>query len=378
MIGIKLSIKIREKKLKNGDRSLYLDIYHNGKRYYEFLELRIYDKPNKFEKIQNKENLNLAYQIKVQRESDLNHQKHNILNPKTNKIILLNEFQNYFEKIKSINSKKTYQQTFNHLVSFIGNKSITLKQSDESFFIQFKEYLESNETSNNSINLYFSLLKIFFNNLIKNKVIYENPISKIKIKTNSSHKVYFTKDEISILFNNFDESKEFQRAFLFSCFTGLRFSDIFNLKYSNIESIRNRDNTTSYEIVINMMKSDKKIHRIPINETAQKLIDVTIKDDKRIFKFTDEIVNPDDKIAINKENTKVNSKLKYWFKQCNVMKKGLSYHSSRHSFAIMLLQDNVSIFDVSKLLGHSDIKTTQIYADILSQKQLQNVNSINL
>lgn len=377
MIGIKLSVKIRKKILKNGDLSLYLDIYHNGKRYYEFLDLRIYSKPKKSEKDLNKENLNLAYQIKVQRESDLNHQKHNILNPKNNKIILLNEFQNYIDKIKGINTQKTYQYTYNHLVTFIGAKQITLNNANELFFKEFIEYLESKGITNNSINLYFSKLNAFYAKLINDKITFDNPISNIKIKTKQSHKAYFIKDDIEVLYKNFDESKEYQRAFLFSCFTGLRFGDVFNLKYSNIES-NNKGDIKSYQISITMGKSEKEILRIPINESAQKLIDVNCKDDRRIFKLSNIDIKPDDKIKINENNSQTNKKLANWFKRCGLMKKGLSFHSGRHSFTVMLLMKDVSIYDISKLLGHKDIKTTQIYCNSLFSKQLDNVNSINL
>lgn len=139
--------------------------------------------------------------------------------------------------------------------------------------------------------------------------------------------------------------------FLFCCFTGLRISDVRNLKWSDIE-----DNV----IKIRMQKT-KEIVRVPLSENARMFLPKT-KTEGPIFNLP-------------KNQTFIEEKLRKWANDAGVRKR-LHFHVSRHTFATLALSSGADLYTVSKLLGHRNVTTTQVYATVLDQGRKKAVDSI--
>ena len=143
---------------------------------------------------------------------------------------------------------------------------------------------------------------------------------------------------------------EVRQAFLFSCLCGLRFSDVKRLQWSNLQT-DSRGHTIA-EIV--QQKTNSLLY-LPISAEAQKQLPNPELREGSVFKQL-----PDASYT--------NKLLKRWARQAGI-RKTISFHVARHTFATLSLTYGAELYTISKLLGHSNIRITQIYADIISEKK---------
>ena len=163
---------------------------------------------------------------------------------------------------------------------------------------------------------------------------------------------FLTDDEIRrIMERDFDipRLEAVRDIFIFSCFCGLAYIDVAHLTLENIVTLDNRK-----WIIINRQKTNVQSN-IPLMEIPQMII----------TKY--EGKTKDGRLLPVLSNQKINAYLKEIADLCGI-KKRLSYHVARHTFATMSLSEGVPIESVSKMLGHTNIKTTQIYARITNKK----------
>lgn len=363
-------IRLRERKLKDGNRSLYLDTYRNGKRQYETLNLYLIPERDLISKERNKKTLEQANIIKAQRIVELTNKEIGIKNDYS-KLLLFD----WFERVKALkqNKSKTLVATLDIvqrlLIEYKG-KEITIGEVDKSFCIGFIEYIKnyiSNKTkktlSKYAIRAYFVSFNISLNLAVSEGVINQNPISiinkSIKPLAPESKRVYLTMEELQRFVEYKPQTPKgyiYKNAFLFSCFTGLRFSDIINLKWENIVY-----SNGCYRVEIQQKKT-KELLYLPISKEAQKYLSERKENNETVFGTID--------------SHSINNFLKQ-FAKCAGLKKKITFHTSRHTFATLLLTKGADLYTTSKLLGHKDIKTTQIYAKIIDQKKIQAVNLLN-
>jgi len=187
--------------------------------------------------------------------------------------------------------------------------------------------------------------------------IQKNPYSKFKVKQEETHKDFLTMEELKKL-----EKKEVELTrlatvrdiFVFACYTGLSYSDISKLSSKHIQS---RDDGNLW-IVINRTKTNSKC-MIPLFQNAVEIL-------KRYEEFSEALLKG--RVLPVLSNQKLNSYLKEIADICSI-NKNLSMHIARHTFATTVaLSNGVPIETVSKLLGHKDLKVTQVYAKILETK----------
>ena len=146
-------------------------------------------------------------------------------------------------------------------------------------------------------------------------------------------------------------------VFIFSCFCGLAYIDVAHLTQENIITLDNRP-----WIIINRQKTNVQSN-IPLLEIPQMIL----------YKYKGK--TKDNRLLPVLSNQKINAYLKEIADLCGI-KKRLSYHLARHTFATMLLSKGVPIESVSKMLGHTNIKTTQIYARITNKKIEQDMMQV--
>jgi integrase len=342
VLGVtKLKVTLRKKKLRSGDHSLYLDYYQKGERQFEFLGLRLTGN-----KVSDKDIMALAEKIRTQRQDEVNHEEYGFLNKKKSIVFL-----DYYEKVRSSKSTQsgTWKHTLYHLKIYLAGKNPLIHQIDSTWIEEFKSYLLV-QISANTARTYFSVLLQVFRKAIQEGIISKNPCLNINnIKAHDTMKAYLDYDEIKKLSETACGDPEVKRAYLFGCYTGLRLSDIRALKWKNIKGDK---------IEVTMKKTKEPVY-LPIHEVAKKIMGERKEEEDSIFNIPSQ--------------TQLGMIMKTWIAQAGIQKR-ITFHSSRHTFATLSLTSGADIYTVSKLLGHSRLETTQVYAKIIDRKKQEAVD----
>ncbi len=364
-------IRLRFKKLANGNLSIYLDKYQDGQREYEFLKMYLIPETDERAKNLNKKTLETATNIKALRIIEMNNKRAGMQNTSDRSKMLLKDWMEFYraEKEKTDRSDRfavKIADTARHLQAYKGNK-VTMAQVDKDFCKGYIGYLRAFRKPNgeplkdSTLHTYYKMFSCALNMAVREEVIPMNPFSKIDPKTKpqapESTREFLSVDEVKALINTDCKNDKIKQAFLFSCFCGLRHSDILELTWGDIE--RNGADTFLNIIV----KKTAKPLRLALSPTALRWLPDTDK------------AKPTDKVfVLPKSSNYHNSVLKTWAKAAGITK-NVSFHVARHTFATLELTAGADIYTTSKLLGHSNVKTTQIYAKIIDKKQ---VNAVNL
>lgn len=366
----KSPVVLRQKELANGNKSLYLDIYHNGKRKYEFLKLYLVPErgTNKVSaKQQNKNTLETAEAIKSKRYRELLNDDAGLERKEQSKVLLLDWVsQCLLKKGKS----GIYKATSFLLSKYIGNKQVMLKDVDKAFcrgFIEFVNGYVSDKgdkhLTQSSKAVYLSTFRAMLNFAEREELILSNPYTKIapneKPHRTDTKREFLEIEEVKRLVNTNIKRHDIKQAFLFSCFTGLRISDIRQLKWSNIICSNGR-----YHIELVMQKT-KESHYIKLSNYALEWLPK-----KENQKPTDLVFSTLPSLPF------INTSLTKWVEKTGITKH-ITFHCARHTFATLNLTSGVDLYTTSKLLGHKDIKTTTIYAKIIDQKKDEAVDSVS-
>ena len=356
-----MKITIREKLLKTGDISLYLDIYNKGKREYEFLDLRIVSESNirKLDKSlrteirdRNKDIYIIANKIKSKREYDIIAMNNNLPNRNKLNLSIYDLIDKIIDSKDKSNTSKNYLYVKKSLIKFTSKEFLPFKEITNEFNLKYQKYLNDNYKPNSSNIMYIGFITIM-NEAKKQGFIINFQFDKI-LKTEKTHRDFLTINELNLFLNADTKYNEYKNAFLFSCFTGLRISDLSKLTFNDI---------VNNEIIIRQTKTNEPL-RIPLpNDMIDFINSKREKNNIKIFDLPNDLTN-------------INKYIKQIAKQVGITK-NISFHTSRHTFAVLLLSQGIDIYTVSKLLGHTDIKTTQIYADIVSESKLNAIEKIN-
>jgi integrase/recombinase XerD len=267
-------------------------------------------------------------------------------------------------------TRRLYSNTYNYLECFLskpGAKRITLNQFDLILIGKFDDYLKQvvwndlgARLSVSSINKHHARLKAVLNDAISRGELVNKNYSMFKLNFPSSNREYLTKEEL-IRINSLDFSHNkpldaVRDIFMFSCYTGLRFCDAMELSLEDIMMINDEQH-----IRVDQIKTNER-REIPLLTPALRILNKYSSAHFRLIKH---------KILPSYSNQRVNIYLKVIAAQAGIIK-NLTHHIARHTCATtILLDNNVPIEVVSHWLGHTNIRTTQIYAKI-SHTKLQN------
>ena len=278
---------------------------------------------------------------------------------------IMNVFKQHNKNMKSLigieyskGSYKNYITTIKHLKNYIKTKfntdDISLNKLNYDFVYNFSHYILLNtKCTHNGMMKHIQRLKKITNFCIKNNYITNDPFIGFKIKFKKSNRVYINNEELYIL-KSIKLNKSLNKIrdiFLFACYTGLSYIDLYNL---NIKNIQIGDDNLKW-IFIKRHKTDIPSN-LPILPPALTILNK--------YKTQNNINGIFPMIS----NQKTNIALKEIARLCNFNKK-LTFHCARHTFATTItLTNGVPIETVSKMLGHNNIKTTQIYARVIDSK----------
>jgi integrase len=262
------------------------------------------------------------------------------------------------ELTHSAKSCKCYRTSFNYFLKYFGN--LQLNEISKS---KMQDYLESRfkETSIYAARKDLINLKAAFNIAVEDKHILINPCKGIKqFKIPEKQPLFISKAEYETLCNTIDD-KEFKDFVIIAANTGMRLMELFTLRWEQVNLVDRIILLDNHEHIT----KSKRIRSIPMNDTVYDVL-------KNRFQAHSDF------IVFNYFTTSTDSKISHKFKMY-VLKAGINpkyhFHTLRHTFASWLIQSGVNIYLVSKLLGHANIKTTEIYAH-LRQEDLQRAVNI--
>lgn len=361
-----MKVIIRKRKTSKEKSSLYLDFNEYGIRKKEALNLFVYNNPKtKTEQFENKKTMELVDRLRAEKTISLQDRKYGtarIDNSDKNFIDYFQEKTN--ERLNSKGNHGNWDSVMKHLKKCFG---ATLKFSELNSEIcnQFRVYLDSKAKtkgkqplSQNSKYSYLNKLKACLKLAYKEKFIQDNLSDFIKgFKQGEPNREYLTFEEIQMLVETECMSPVLKNAFLFSCLTGIRWSDIHKLTWGSLRFSEKR----GYELSYRQQKTGGKEY-LPISEQAVSLLGDRCDNDERLF------------VGL-KYSAYMNVGLYKWVADAGIRKK-ITFHCARHSHAVLLLENGTDIYTVSKMLGHRELKTTQIYAKIVDSKKIEAVNSI--
>lgn len=224
------------------------------------------------------------------------------------------------------------------------------------FIYKFEEFLYHNGCCTNTVAKHMKHLKTFVNSAIDKGYMKseEYAFQRYKIKTKESKHTHLIPEEIRRLeamkFPDNPSLRHSLDAFLFCCYTGLRYSDFISLTEKNIIMIENNP-----WIVYRSVKTGIEV-KLPLHllfeGKAWKILCLYINDWKSFFML--------------KSNTCINYDLKKIGKLAEI-EKHFTFHAARHTNATLLIYNGANITTVQKLLGHRNVSTTQIYSEIMGE-----------
>ena len=377
-----VKVTLRKKPITGKRHSLYLDFYpavensETGKfSRREVLGMYVFDNTrNPLDKAHNTNTLQLAEQIRQKRESDLN--KPEIYNTLEQEQLKKNKRQdgNFITYFKKLSEKKNESNRFLWLGScdflkLLKGDVLRFSDIDNELCDEFREFLESTKSkksdkmklSANSIKTYYDKFRSALKQAYKDGYLSDNIAEKTNaVKQAETQRNYLSLDELNKLVKTDCKSPEIKTQALFSALTGLRRSDIQKLKWEEVQYIKGN----GYLIRFKQKKTGGS-ETLPITEQA--------------FNLLGERKEPKDAVftLIQATNQRENRYLTKWILDAGISKK-ITFHCFRHTFATLQLSMGTDIYTVSKMLGHKDLNTTQIYAKIIDETKRTASNRIKL
>ena len=374
-------VKLRQKPISGNRQSLYLDFYppiahpETGEpTRREFLGLYVLDKSKSpIDKQHNKETLQLAEQIRQKRENHINKPEIYTGYEKQQLKIKEREEQNFVEYFKQLADKRkasnydNWVSAFHYLNAFTKGR-LKFADLNEKFCSDFKEYLlttKSNKSSTvslsqNSAVSYFNKVKAAMKQAYKDGYLQNDLNVKIApIKQAETQRKFLTIEELNSLVKTECQNPLMKRAALFSALTGFRFSDIEKMVWAEIEYI----DGNGYFVQFKQQKT-KGVEMMPISEQAFSLLGERKQPTSKVFEGLT-------------YSAYYNKHLAQWIGAAGITK-DITFHCFRHTYATLQLSNGTDIYTVSKMLGHRELKTTQIYAKIIDQAKRDATDKIKL
>ena len=360
-------VHIRYKLLKNNRKSIYLDYFIGGKRKVEYLKLYLEPGTSKDVRLHNEYIMRCALNIKVERLENFAQKRDIDFGIDRSKVFLLDWIDKFVadRKRKGVRSADTnYQPLKKHITEFA--PKIRLWEVNSRFLEDFVEHMCTKTCPRSKKNYAKKTVTDIVENLgvvMKAAIAADIPVSnpvplmdRSIIHGDEKPRSYLTMDEVKKLVATPSTNERMTRLFLFSLMTGVRYSDLRSLTWSDII-----EEDGKFRLEKQMRKTGKMLY-LPMNATAVELLPERGENKSLVF----------DVPTIQA----LDKSLKKWVKRAGI-DKNVSFHTARHSFATIGLELGSDLYTVSKLLGHSDVGVTQVYATIINPKKEEAIYKID-
>ena len=370
-------VYLRQRPRANGLIALYLDICRNNKRTNEYLKLYLVPEHTKEDREKNRATLQLAQSIKAQRMVNIQNGEFGFKDSYAEQTLFFDYYRTLTEKRRgkeSLGNWGNWLSCLKHLQLYEKRHNITFADITPKWVQGFHDYLENEAEafatdkrkrkdrrplSQNSKQSYFNKLRACLNQAYEDRIIVHNPIRGIVgFKAEEGTRQYLTLEEVRKIAAADCEFPEIKRAFLFSCLTGLRRSDIIKLTWGEVQQ------QGEYVRLVFKQKKTGGQEYLDISPQAAALLELDNRGNATQNVFGD-IRYP----------SETNHAIKEWCLRAGI-DKNITFHCARHTFAVLMLDLGVDIYTVSKLLGHRELSTTQIYAKVLDKNKQAAVERI--
>ncbi|MCQ2219785.1 MAG: site-specific integrase [Prevotella sp.] len=346
---MKETVKLVKRKLPSGNITLNLAYTLNGQRVMESLGLYLYPETTSVNKKRNKATMEAATMLQSKKIVEIQSGKAGIIKP--SKIVFTEYFQSFIEHRTKGNYKKVMGSTLRMWKEANGDK-LKLGDVSRKHMVAFSEYAQAHVASS-SASEYYGKVATVLAKAVRDELIPSNPAKMLdqgeKPKNRSSERKFLTIEEIKALIDTPCKNEMFKKAFLFSCFTGLRYSDIRTVRWEQI--------------------CDGYIRKIMIK--PGRLVSVPLSSNAISF-----LPEKKGDLVFNLKSDMQNKRyMDAWLKDAGITKH-ITFHCARHTFACLLITYDTDIYTTSKLLGHANVATTAIYAHLLDSKKESAVNRI--
>lgn len=366
------NVRLRKKLLLNGMVSLYLDFYPpilnpetNKFTRREFLKIYLYQRPkNQIQKISNIENLYTAELIQIRRQNEM--RKHDVYSEFEKEQLEIQRigrgsFLEYFKNLSDKKEGNNYQiwcSAIIHFENFLSGREVSFKDITVTLIEDYKEYLlkaknrrdTGNTLARNTAISYHNKLKTTLKRAYKEGKLRTDINARISsVKEQESQRNFLTLKEVKKLFATPCSKSIVFRISMFSTLTGLRYSDIAKLIWEEVQFIEDDGHYIRFK-----QKKTEGLQTMPISDEA--------------FEILGERTNDNDKVFAGLKKWDVDRVLPLWVTQAGITKH-ITFHCFRHTYATLQIFSGTDIFTVSKMLGHKNVKTTQIYTKIIDEKK---------
>lgn len=266
------------------------------------------------------------------------------------------EYSNFVRDTFSKKYLSSVQLSFRKMIEHIGDinlDDITIRDTQ-------KFLTDTHQRTKKGAELYLRTLKAAFNRAIEWEYITTNPFLKIRLpRSYKSHPIFIRKNELEMILTNTHDSL-LKNIFLTAFYTGMRLGEIVNMKWNWIDLDRGSITVLHDENFVNKGKKDRVIPMVNavkdiflkkskgnLNSISNEYVFTRIPG----IKFNEDYISRKFKIAVRKVNLSDN----------------IHFHTLRHSFASNLVQQGVDLYVIKELLGHEDVRTTQIYSHLQSE-----------
>lgn len=368
-------VNLRKRLMPSGNTSLYLDVFTKEGRKYEYLKLYLVPEHTRSDKEKNRQTMQLAEAIRAKRTVEIQNDEYGFKSAYAEDALFFDYYKAMCEKRLGAESKGNWGNWYSclkHLEKYEKNRKITFAKITPEWVKGFRDYLDTKAhawendkrervkdrpLSRNSKLSYFNKLRACLNQAFEERIIQHNPIRGIDgFQPEEGTRMYLTLDELKKLSSTECEYPNIKKAFLFSCLTGLRRSDILKLTWGEVHE------QGEFTRIIFRQKKTKGQEYLDITSQAADLMGERGKPDEYVF---GDIYSP----------SCTNEAIKRWVLRAGINKE-ITFHCGRHTFAVLMLDLGTDIYTVSKLLGHRMLSTTQIYAKVLDKNKQKAVQQI--
>jgi len=365
-------VHIRKKSLTKGRHSIYLDFSpplrnpKTGKpQRYEFLDVYLYDKPaNVWERNHNTETSDLIENIRANRLLDIQNRKYGFISNRNRSSSFVDFFKEFIcNKTKSDCDNNA--MSYRYFVAFAGHDLI-FNDLDEFLCEDYKNFMISGPgisrrgrpISRNTAASYFAkfrnaLLRAYKQGLITTDL--HSQVDPIKLK--ETHREQLELEEFQLLVDTPVKAEIIKRAAIFSGLTGLRFSDVKTLIWSEV-----RGRSGRYYLQFTQEKTEGA-EILPVSNQAIEVLGVR--------------GDPQESVFHGLHYSQVRSCFRSWMEDAGISK-NITFHSFRHTYATLQLELGTELLTVSKMLGHKSIKTTLIYTKVKDKMKIEAAGRIKL
>lgn len=379
--------KLGAKVLRDGRESLFLDFnfgytmeisqttgkeYAKKDRRREFLKLYLWQAPRTtLERQQNKETLEVAKKIRFEREQQLLEDSEGYRLKKSRDINFLDWMQAYYESYTKKDKRHIkrarlcfidFLETTPHYAKY--TKRIKPDQITKAMIIAFTEYIQNRFKGEGAHSL-FSRFKKVVKAAVEADVMKKNPCDgiSIKIDTGTLKKDVLSIEEVKKMISTHysGENTNIRRAFIFSCYCGLRWCDVKDLTFSNVDY---SNKLLKFEQAKTKGHSAASGVTIPLNDGLLKLIGKPSQEQTK-----------DSPIFPLPSHTMCLKALRHWVKRAGI-DKHITWHCARHSFATNILMNGANIKVVASLLGHSGLSQVEKYVRAVDSLKQDAINSL--